>query len=172
LDLIDTSWTYDRSAGEEACIGQRRDIMTTMTVRDWMTPNPITVDPQTPINEAYSIMKKNRIRRLPVVDREKLVGIVTIGDIREASPSDATSLSIWEQNYLLSKLTVGNIMTKNPITVTPDTTIRDAAALMLEHKIGGLPVVEGGKVVGIITESDIFRLLVKVMDGLMEALPA
>jgi CBS domain-containing protein len=105
-------------------------------------------------------MKECNIRRLPVVENGRLVGIVTLGDIREASPSAATSLSIYELNYLLSRLTIGQIMTRDPITITPDTSIEAAARLMLEHKIGGLPVVDGTRVVGIITESDIFRLLV------------
>ncbi len=129
-------------------------------VRDWMTPNPITIDPKTTLPEAHKLMKECHIRRLPVVDRGKVVGILTLGDVREASPSDASSLSIFELNYLLSKLTVENIMTRDPLTISPTATIREAAQLMLDHKIGGVPVVEGEKLVGIITESDIFRVLV------------
>ncbi len=128
-------------------------------VRDWMTPNPITVTPKTPLTEAHRIMKEHKIRRLPVVDRDQVVGIVTLGDIREASPSDATSLSIFELNYLLAQLTLDKVMTRDPLTITSDSNIREAARLMLEHKIGGLPVVDNGKLVGIITESDIFRVL-------------
>ncbi|SNB72901.1 CBS domain-containing protein [Thermoflexus hugenholtzii] len=132
-------------------------------VRDWMTPNPITISPRTTLPEAHQIMKEKRIRRLPVVDENgHLVGIVTLGDVREASPSDATSLSIFELNYLLARLTVDKIMTRKVITVTPDTPIYEAARLMLEHKIGGLPVVEDGRVVGIITESDIFKMVVRL----------
>ncbi|MER3399829.1 MAG: hypothetical protein C4313_01620 [Thermoflexus sp.] len=132
-------------------------------VRDWMTPNPITISPKTTLPEAHQIMKEKRIRRLPVVDEEgRLVGIVTLGDIREASPSDATSLSIFELNYLLARLTVDKIMTRKVITVTPDTPIYEAARLMLEHKIGGLPVVVDSRVVGIITESDIFKMVVRL----------
>ncbi len=132
-------------------------------VRDWMTPNPITISPRTTLPEAHQIMKEKRIRRLPVVDENgHLVGIVTLGDIREASPSDATSLSIFELNYLLARLTVDKIMTRKVITVTPDTPVYEAARLMLEHKIGGLPVVENGRVVGIITESDIFKMVVRL----------
>ncbi len=130
-------------------------------VRDWMTPNPIAIDPNTTLPEAHKLMKECHIRRLPVVDRGKVVGILTLGDVREASPSDASSLSIFELNYLLSKLTVENIMTRDPITIAPTATIREAAQLMLDHKIGGVPVVEGEKLVGIITESDIFRVLVQ-----------
>lgn len=130
-------------------------------VRDWMTPNPISIDPQTTLPEAHRLMKECHIRRLPVVDNGKVVGILTLGDIREASPSNATSLSIFELNYLLAKLTVEKIMTRDPILIAQTATIREAAQLMLEHKIGGLPVVENDKLVGIITESDIFRVLVQ-----------
>ncbi len=128
-------------------------------VRDWMTPNPITVNSRTPLPDAHQIMMTHRIRRLPVVDDGVLVGIVTRGDIRGAQPSEATSLSIYEIHYLLSRLTVGQIMSRPVITVTPDMTVQAAAALMLQHKIAGLPVVEDGRVVGIITESDIFRMV-------------
>lgn len=128
-------------------------------VRDWMTPNPITVNSRTPLPEAHQLMMTHRIRRLPVVDDGVLVGIVTRGDIRGAQPSEATSLSIYEIHYLLSRLTVGQIMSRPVITVAPDMTVQAAAALMLQHKIAGLPVVEDGRVVGIITESDIFRMV-------------
>ncbi len=130
-------------------------------VRDWMTPNPITIDPQTTLPEAHKLMKECHIRRLPVVENGKVVGILTQGDIREASPSTHTSLSIFELNYLLAKLTVEKIMTRDPIAIAPTATIREAAQWMLEHKIGSLPVVENDKLVGIITESDIFRVLVQ-----------
>jgi CBS domain-containing protein len=130
-------------------------------VKDWMTPNPICVSPGTTLPEAHHLMKKHHIRRLPIVDDGKLVGIVTRGDVRGAEPSEATSLSIYEVNYLLSKLTLDRIMTKKPITVAPETTVGEAAQLMLEHKVAGLPVVDGGRVVGILTESDIFRLVVR-----------
>jgi acetoin utilization protein AcuB len=130
-------------------------------VSDWMTPNPITIDPKTTLPEAHKLMKECHIRRLPVVDHGKVVGILTLGDIREASPSDATSLSIFELNYILAKLTVEKIMTRDPIGIAPSATIREASQLLLEHKIGSLPVVESDKLVGIITESDIFRVLVQ-----------
>ncbi len=139
-------------------------------VRDWMTRDPITVSLKTSLPEAHKLMKECHIRRLPVVDHDRLVGIVTLGDIREASPSDATSLSIFELHYLLAKLTIAEMMTRDPITVAPDATIRDAAKLMLEHKIGGLPVVENGKLVGIITESDIFRVLAQEPEPSVETL--
>jgi CBS domain-containing protein len=128
-------------------------------VRDWMTPNPITIQPKTTLPEAHRLMSESHIRRLPVVQNGRLVGIVTLGDVREASPSDATSLSIYEMHYLLAKLTVESIMTREPLTISPQASIRQAAQLMLEHKIGGIPVVEGERLVGIITESDIFRVL-------------
>jgi acetoin utilization protein AcuB len=138
-------------------------------VRDWMTRNPITVDPRTTLPEAHKIMKDRRIRRLPVVDRGHLVGIVTLGDVREAEPSDATTLSIFELHYLLAKLTIGEIMTREPLTITSDASIREAAKLMLHHKIGGLPVMDDGKLVGIITESDIFRVLAQEAEPTPEA---
>lgn len=135
-------------------------------VRDWMTPHPITIDPQTVLPDAHRLMRDSHIRRLLVVEHGKLVGIITLGDIREAEPSQATTLSIYEVHYLLGKLTVGRIMTRTPYTIAPDATIREAARMMLEHKIGGLPVVEPktGKLVGIITESDIFRILVQEVE--------
>jgi CBS domain-containing protein len=138
-------------------------------VREWMTSPVLSVSPLTSISSAHQIMKENGIRRLPVVENDQLVGIVTIGDVREASPSEATTLSIWELNYLWARLTVEKVMTREVITVKPEDLIIDAAELMLEHKIGGLPVVSSkGKLVGILTESDIFRMLVKsreVMPG-------
>ncbi|MFN8497823.1 MAG: CBS domain-containing protein [Anaerolineae bacterium] len=133
----------------------------TPLVRDWMTKDVMTIDSKTTLPEAHRIMKDRKIRRLPVVDQHgRLVGIITRGDVREASPSDATSLSIYEVHYLLAQLTVDSIMTKDPVSVTPDTPIKDAARIMLEQKISGLPVVEGNRIVGIITESDIFEGLI------------
>jgi acetoin utilization protein AcuB len=134
-------------------------------VRDWMTRDVITADEKTTLPQAHKLMKERRIRRLPVTDRDgRLVGIVTRGDVREASPSGASSLSIYEVHYLLAQLTVDQIMTRQPKTVAPDQPIKEAARLMLENKISGLPVVEGGRVVGIITESDIFRGLIDRLD--------
>ena len=133
-------------------------------VRDWMTRNPITATPEMTLPDAHKLMKDYRIRRLPIMKDGQLVGIVTRGDVRGAEPSEATSLSIFELNYLIGKLTLERIMTKNPLTVFPETTIGEAARLMLERKISGLPVVEGHRLVGIITESDIFRLVVKMWD--------
>lgn len=133
-----------------------------VTVKEWMTKNPVTVTPSARISEAHQLMKEKAVRRLPVVSADhSLVGIITIGDVREASPSDATTLSIWELNYLWAQLTVEKIMTRHVRTVTPDTPILDAAQMMLEYKISGLPVVDGGQLAGIVTESDIFRMLVR-----------
>jgi acetoin utilization protein AcuB len=133
--------------------------MNTEPVRSWMTEKPITITPETTLPEAQRIMYAYKIRRLPVVNSDQLVGIVTLGDIREAKPSDATTLSIYELNYLMDRLTAKDFMTPNPITIPPDATIAEAAALMVDHKIGGLPVVDQGKLVGIITETDFCLLL-------------
>lgn len=130
-------------------------------VRDWMTPNPISISPDTVIVDAHKMMTDNQIRRLPVLRQGKLVGIVTLGDVRGAEPSEATSLSIWELNYLLSRLAIDGVMTREVVTVTPDTPITEAAQLMLENRIAGLPVMEDEALVGIITESDIFRMVVE-----------
>lgn len=131
-------------------------------VRDWMSQEVISVKPETTLPQAHQIMMDEEIRRLPVVDEHNtLVGIVTLGDVRGAQPSPATSLSIWELNYLLSSLTVEKIMTPKPLTITSEATIGEAARAMLEHRISGLPVVDQeGKLAGIITESDIFSMVV------------
>jgi CBS domain-containing protein len=130
-------------------------------VRDWMTPDVITISPGTSLHEAHEIMRTRRVRRLPVLDHDRIVGIVTLGDVRGAEPSRASSLSVWEINALLAKLKVAEIMSRQPMTIRQDASIREAARLMLDHKFSGLPVVdEAGRLVGIITESDIFRLVV------------
>lgn len=131
-------------------------------VREWMTSPVLTIGPNESISSAHQIMKERGIRRLPVVEHSKVVGIITLGDVREASPSDATTLSIWELNYLWAQLTVSKIMTSHVLTIGPDQPILDAAQLMLEKKVSGLPVVdEDDTLLGILTESDIFRMLVK-----------
>ena len=130
-------------------------------VRDWMTSNPITATKETSLPEARQLMVDNGVRRLPIVEGDKVVGIVTRGDVRGAQASEATSLSIWELNYLVGKLKIEEVMTKNPISISSDTSMRDAAKAMLDNKIAGLPVVDDGKLVGMITESDIFRMLVE-----------
>jgi CBS domain-containing protein len=133
--------------------------MNTQLVRNWMTPNPITITPQTTLPEAHRFMDEHNVRRLPVINKGKLVGIVTRGDIREAQASTATTLSVYELNYLLDRIPAKEFMAYEPITISPDATIGEAARLMLQHKIGGLPVVENGELVGIITETDFCRLL-------------
>jgi predicted transcriptional regulator len=130
-----------------------------------MTPNPITVDSDNNLSVAYHLMHLNHVRRLPVVGANgKLVGILTWGDIREARPKGALAEqtgSDWEAHFLAATSEVSQMMTPDPVTVTPDCSVRLAAHLMLEHKIGGLPVVTNGTVVGMITESDLFRFLVE-----------
>ncbi len=136
-------------------------------VKNWMTREVVTVTSDTTLPAAHRIMTDYNIRRLPVVKDNRLVGIVTLGDVREAEPSDATSLSVWEMNYLLSQLKVEKVMTKNPITISPFATISEAAWTMMEYKVSGLPVVDQhNAVLGIITESDIFRLVVQRWDRL------
>lgn len=138
-----------------------------MRIRDVMTRNPITVESETLVLDAQRVMKENNIRRIPVVDKGKLVGIVTKHDLLEASPSPATSLSVFELNYLLAKMKVKEIMKKNPMTLGPDTPFEEALRLGQEKKIGSFPVVENGKLVGITTESDIIRFVTRVL-GLKE----
>jgi acetoin utilization protein AcuB len=132
-----------------------------MKIRDLMTEKPITVDLSTPVLEARQIMLGKRIRHLLVTDGPKLAGMVTDRDIRLNLPSPATSLSVWEINYLLARLTVESVMTKALVTVSPGWDPRDAAVLMLDHKIGALPVVDNGQLVGIITETDLLRAFAK-----------
>ncbi len=141
-------------------------MMKNLLVKDWMSKNVITASPDTTLPEAAALMRENKIRRLPVVRESKLVGIVSNTDVIEARPSDATTLDIWELNYLLSRLRVEKIMSADPYTVQSDDSIRDAAQLMYEHKVGGIPVVdESNNVVGIITESDIFRIIIEWLNG-------
>ena len=132
-----------------------------MNVRDLMTTNPITVGPETPVLDARQLMIDKRFRHVLITDGPKLLGIVTDRDIRLNLPSPATSLSVWEINYLLARLTVASVMTKSLVTVSPRQDTREAALLMLDHKIGALPVVDGGQLVGIITETDLLRAYVK-----------
>lgn len=129
-------------------------------VGDWMTRAVITISPDTTLAEAHKLMQEKCIRRLPVMDHDRVVGIVTLGDVRGAEPSQASSLSVWEMNDLLAKLKVREVMTRNPMTIRQNASIAEAARLMLDHKFSGLPVLDEGKrLVGIITESDIFRLV-------------
>ncbi len=131
-------------------------------VKDWMTKEVIVISKDSSLPEAHQKMISDNIRRLPVLDEAgQLVGIITLSDVRTASPSPATSVSIFEMNYLLSNLTVERVMASNPATIYPDQTIQEAANVMLNNTVSGLPVIDGdGAVCGIITESDIFRLVV------------
>lgn len=131
-------------------------------VRDWMSSDLITVTPDMTVLDAGQLMVERSIRRLPVLEEGQLVGIVTHGDVRGARAASAAGADIWELSFQLSRLTVREIMTPNPVTISPDETIGLAAKKMLTYMIGGLPVVDGaGRLVGIITESDIFRLVVR-----------
>ena len=130
-------------------------------VRDWMSKKLITISPDTTLPEAHRLMSDHDIRRLPVINNNQLIGMLTLGDVRGAEPSEATSLSIWEVNYLLAKMKINQTMTPSPITIAEDATIAAAAKVMLDHKISGLPVVNDvDDVIGVITESDIFRMIV------------
>jgi acetoin utilization protein AcuB len=128
-----------------------------MHVQDLMTRDPITVTPDTTIVDARALMAKARIRHLLVLAEDRLAGIITDRDIRLNLPSPATSLSVWELNYLLARVTVDQVMTSPVITIHPAREAREAARVMLEHKIGALPVLEGMRLVGIITETDLVR---------------
>ena len=125
-----------------------------------MSRDVITANKDTTLPDAHKLMADNNIRRLPVMRRGKLVGIITRGDVRGAEPSQATSLSVHELHYLLARLTIDEIMTPKPHTVRPNDYIGDAAKIMMDNNISGLPVMENGELVGIITESDIFRMVV------------
>lgn len=141
-------------------------------IRDWMTADPITAPSTMTLPEALQVMARHSIRRLPIVDKGKLVGMVTRGDLRGAQPSRATSLSIFELHYLVGRITLDEIMTRDPLTVDADATVQDAARLMLQRKISGLPVMSEGRLVGIITESDIFRLVVRTWEDQPEPMSA
>ena len=132
-----------------------------MHVSDVMTRTLVTVSPQTPVFDAQRLMAERRIRHLLVVSEAgSLDGIVTDRDIRLNMPSQATSLSVWEVNHLLIKLTVGEVMSRSVISVNPGDDARVAAELMLEHRIGALPVLDAGQLVGIATETDLLRAFV------------
>ncbi|NBD34972.1 MAG: CBS domain-containing protein [Chloroflexi bacterium] len=136
-----------------------------MLVKDRMTSDLITTNTKMPVDETLSLMRENKIRRLPVVDkRGRLVGIVSEKDLLYASPSPATSLSVYEIGYLLSKLSLEDVM-KDVIVVQQDETVEDAACLMADNQIGGLPVMDGDALVGIITETDIFKTFIEMLGG-------
>jgi len=141
-----------------------------MFVGERMSRPVISVTPDTPINDALAMFRKEHIRRAPVMKGGKLVGIVSERDLLNASPSPVTTLSIWEMNYLISKVTIKDVMSKKVITVDQDTPIEEAARIMADKKIGGVPVVSGGNVVGIITETDLFKILLELMGARQKAL--
>jgi acetoin utilization protein AcuB len=129
-----------------------------------MTKTPVTITPDTSVPDALRLMREKKIRRLPVLDsRGKLVGIVADQDLLYASPSPVTSLSVWEMNYLFAKLKVESVMTHKVITVTEDTPLEEAARIMADNKIGGLPVMRDGQLVGIVTETDLFKVFLELL---------
>jgi acetoin utilization protein AcuB len=135
-----------------------------MLVRERMTSHPVTVSPDTAISEALDLMRREKVRRLPVLDKhDRLVGIVLEKDLLYASPSPATTLSIYEMHYLLSKLTVEEVMSREVITVDELTPLEEAARIMVDNRISGLPVMRGDQLVGIITETDLFKVFLEML---------
>ena len=134
-----------------------------MTVERRMTLNPVTISPDASVVEASELMKKEKVHRLPVLDKDKkLVGVISEKDILYASPSPASSLSIHEMAYLLSQLTVRKLMTKNPVTISKDVPVEEAARIMVDQDLSCLPVVEGDRLVGIVSKSDLFKILIEL----------
>jgi len=137
-----------------------------MLVRDRMSPKPLTISPDAAFPDAFRMMRDNRIRHLPVVDeQQKLVGVVARTDLLHASPSAGGALSLFELNYVLANLHIRDVMTSPPITVPEEVPLEEAARLMVEKKIGSLPVMRNGVLVGMITETDIFETFVEVLGG-------
>lgn len=135
-----------------------------MLVKERMTRHPITIRPDVSLHDALRIMREEKVRRLPVLDKDdKLVGIVLEKDLLYASPSPATTLSIYEMNYLVAKIKVADLMTRNVITVTEDCPLEEAARIMVDNSIGGLPVMRGDRLVGLITESDLFKVFLELL---------
>lgn len=134
-----------------------------MFVRNKMTTNPFTVSPDQTIPDAHEIMAAHRIRRLPVVKNGKLLGVVSKEDIAQISPSKATAFSVGELTYLLSKTKISQIMTKNPVTISPDALLEEAALAMRDNEVSFLPVVKDNKLIGIITESNIFDAFIELL---------
>ncbi|GAB4567446.1 MAG: CBS and ACT domain-containing protein [Anaerolineales bacterium] len=141
-----------------------------MFVGERMSHPVITVSPETPVHDALAMFKKEHIRRAPVVKNGKMVGIVSEKDLLNASPSPVTSLSVWEMNYLISKVTVKQVMSKKVISVDFNTPIEEAARIMADKKLGGLPVMRSGKLVGIITETDLFKIFLELMGARTKAM--
>jgi acetoin utilization protein AcuB len=134
-----------------------------MFVGERMSHRVISVPPEMPVLEALAMFKKNQIRQAPVMKDGKMLGIVSENDLLNASPSSVTTLSVWEINYLMSKVTVKQVMTKKVITIEVGTPIEDAARIMVDAKIGGMPVTRSGKVIGMITETDLFKVFMEMM---------
>ena len=134
-----------------------------MLVKDWMSKPAITIDVNDSMNDAIKLLKKHNIKMLPVLEKSKLVGIITDRDIKRASASDATTLEIHELLYLISKIKIKEIMSKNPVTVAPDYTVEETAEVLLKHNISGVPVVDHyGTVVGVMTQNDIFKTIISL----------
>ena len=134
-----------------------------MLVRDRMSRNPITTNPAASVPDALKVMQGSKVRQLPVLDeKNELVGIVSLVDLFRVSPSPATSLSVWEVDYLLEKITVEKVMTRDVVTVTEDTPVEEAGRIMSDNRISGLPVMRDGELVGIITESHLFNVLLEL----------
>ena len=134
-----------------------------MLVKDWMSSEVITIEENDSMQEALKLLKEHDIRMLPVMKKGKLVGIVTDRDLKKASPSDATTLEVHELLYLLTQVEVKEIMTRDPVTVLPDYTVEETAQVLLENKISGAPVMDKtGKVIGTITQTDLFRVLISL----------
>jgi acetoin utilization protein AcuB len=140
-----------------------------MFVGERMSRPVISVTPDMPINDVLAMFRKEHIRRAPVIKDGKLVGIVSERDLLNASPSSVTTLSVWELNYLISKVTVKNVMAKKVVTVDQDTPIEEAARIMADKKIGGVPVMSGSNVVGMITETDLFKIFLELMGARTKA---
>lgn len=139
-------------------------------VRDWMTRHPVTIRRGTSILETRELMDEEQVRRLLVLDDDgTLIGVVTAGDVREAWPSPVSSLEPFERKSALAEIRIEEVIENDPIGIHPDATIQEAADLMFEHKIGGLPVVEDGKLLGLITQSDLIRGLVRMLDEVERA---
>ena len=134
-----------------------------MLVGERMSHPVLTVSPDMSALDAQAFMRREHIRRAPVIQDGKLVGIVTEGDLLNASPTQATLLSVWEINYLVSKIKVSQVMSKKVMTIAEDTPIEEAARVMIDNKVGGLPVTREGKVVGIITETDLFKVMLEML---------
>lgn len=135
-----------------------------MLVGERMSHPVFTITPDVAVQDALARMRRDKVRRYPVVDKAgKLIGIVTVADLMNATPSEATTLSVWEINYLLSKITVERVMTKNVLTTCESCPMEEAAMVMADHKIGGLPVMRGSDIVGIITETDLFKLFIEML---------